>query len=347
MSDLGHLFARRPTGEIFDLEDFTTEALAIAIRHDVSPMRRLLAAVETWQESSGRPGIDPASIVAAEDVHTQVILAPIFGADRATRLRAGRLDLVVGTLTAGGARQVFWFENKVDAAESKDQLDVYLGHRLLSEPPAVVVTLTRTGYLRPDVTSITWDDVAAAVAAEPSPDAWWTDLVAFLREHDAVLPPMPPGPFDPAALVAVFRAVNAKIATLWPEARPTLHWIQVGALERQLTAMLPREHRMWTTGGPLGYGIEPHEGAWRWRITLGTGSRYRRIWVPSDTFLAKARETGFGTGWTMTEHHGAIFERTMPHADAALDAIVAWLLASLDDVARRGMVGPYLAMAST
>ena len=50
MSDLGRLFWRRATPWQEPLENFTTEALAIAISHDFRPMKEALQQVD-WSHS--------------------------------------------------------------------------------------------------------------------------------------------------------------------------------------------------------------------------------------------------------------------------------------------------------
>jgi hypothetical protein len=52
MSDIGRLFLKIGTAQQTPIENFTTEALAIAIDHDDAPMRRAIKAI-VW------PSTDP------------------------------------------------------------------------------------------------------------------------------------------------------------------------------------------------------------------------------------------------------------------------------------------------
>jgi hypothetical protein len=93
--DLQRLFWHSGTAYVSPLEDFSTDALAIAIEHDAEPLLQALRGVSEWKESSGVPSID-FSEVAHVTADTQQYVS-------ADGLLGGRLDLVVKLVTNEGA----------------------------------------------------------------------------------------------------------------------------------------------------------------------------------------------------------------------------------------------------
>ena len=136
MSDLGRLFWRTATQWQEPLENFTTEALAIAISHDLRPMKEALRKVD-WShrgeaDHQGQP-LDVDAIVAI-DATTQKALWTDNGV-------VGYLDLVLCLHVDGEQPREVWIEVKVNAGESDHQLDVYLERATQEPQPARVITL--------------------------------------------------------------------------------------------------------------------------------------------------------------------------------------------------------------
>jgi len=107
VNDLQQLYRRSETKLVSPLEDFTTEALAIAIRHDGAPLLRMLSSVTDWRLGSGAPSIELSTVreVSAETQHYLYHEG----------LQGGRLDLVVELTATEGLKQSLWIEVKIDA----------------------------------------------------------------------------------------------------------------------------------------------------------------------------------------------------------------------------------------
>ena len=157
-STLGRLFnyAKAPTSSA--IENFTTEALAGAVRDDPRPFAGLL-------RDAGHL-VDGEGIV---EVLTQVVLPG-----------TGVLDLVART----DRDRELWLEVKVDAGESGTQLDRYLIAAHASGPAAVLLSLGKRP-LRPaqQVPNLTWQALRAVVLSTVRPSPFWRDLIQFMAER--------------------------------------------------------------------------------------------------------------------------------------------------------------------
>ena len=123
-SDLGRLYyyARGDGSPQQAKENFTTEALAIAIGDDPSPMLAALRGV-VW----GAEGSPVAPEVDGIDAHTQVYVPPDHGYQHSF------LDLVLDLTASRATVATVWVEVKIDAPESGKQLEKYECHRLRRE----------------------------------------------------------------------------------------------------------------------------------------------------------------------------------------------------------------------
>src|SRR5688572_7468602 len=124
MSDLGRLF-RLSLAAPKPLENFTTEALAIAIGHDDRPIRLALRAVErTCEEEDGRPALAPFDFASADfgsvTAKTQTTLLP------GPEVTRGYLDLVLHCIDTQQRQSTIWVEVKVDAGETGVQIANYM-----------------------------------------------------------------------------------------------------------------------------------------------------------------------------------------------------------------------------
>lgn len=139
-------------------ENFTTEALAGAIRHDPEPMLRALRGAEAVGEG--------ATVTA---VHTQVSVAG-----------TGIIDLVLEISTAGRPSTV-WIEVKVDAGESGNQLGRYVAYIAAHRDHEMrLLVLARAAVGGSGVRLMTWQSVRDAARGSKSP--FWKDFTRFLEE---------------------------------------------------------------------------------------------------------------------------------------------------------------------
>lgn len=134
------------------LENFTTEALAAAIRSDPRPILRALAVP------------DGQRVVVSTQRYEK---------------RCGYLDLVLGL----GDREI-WIEVKLWAGESGCQLATYQAVALAAAPARLirVVQIGRTP-LSNTVDFISWQELHRAIAELQDAGAWWHDLRLFLEEN--------------------------------------------------------------------------------------------------------------------------------------------------------------------
>jgi hypothetical protein len=144
-------------------ENFTTGALAGAIRHDPAPFLAVL----------GDAGLLAPSEVVRCQPFTQVAFAG-----------AGTIDLVLQVETLARVFEL-WIEVKVDAPESGDQLRSY--HRYIAthehQLSRVLAVLSKDG-LDTDLplTQLRWRDLARTIARQAAHDTVWADLADYLEE---------------------------------------------------------------------------------------------------------------------------------------------------------------------
>lgn len=193
-SVLSGLFTRIESQDVArdPLEDFTTEALAGAIRRDARPMVVAL----------GQSGSFDTTSVSQQ--HLTVFTQRTYSVPD----DEGRVDLVL-LWSAPGSAVELWIEVKTGSPLSGDrQLQRYArAQRLLSardgvdRPRLVLLSTTdiRSAGDGGDATSdllisahMSWQDIVEAVGAGPDSDSLWRELVLFLKEkgmtQDATFP---------------------------------------------------------------------------------------------------------------------------------------------------------------
>jgi hypothetical protein len=141
------------------IEDFTTEVLAEAIRHDKAPMVRVLREAGLLNGSAEVRAIRP---------ETQVVVE-----------RAGRVDLQLQVEQGTGACEI-WIEVKINSPESGNQLDTY--SRAAAAYQIRLATLSREPLRRDDpaIQALSWQRLWDA--AESSRAPYWKDLRSLLKE---------------------------------------------------------------------------------------------------------------------------------------------------------------------
>jgi hypothetical protein len=209
-STLGRLFTFAKAVDAAALENFTTEALAGAIRADPDPFVAVL-------HELGIAPREPEQLV----VETQV---PIVG-PHGNR----RLDLVI-VFGPSGARQEVWIEVKVNAGESGDQLSAYSAAiAALPEGDRPVLIVLGSRRLRDDVPFVSWQRVRRSIINAPT-SSQWSDLKLYLEEigmADAHSEPVATS--DANALsgavgllgktARIIRPFAETARTIWPESR--------------------------------------------------------------------------------------------------------------------------------
>ncbi len=243
-------------------EDFTTEALAICLRHDPAPFIDALRTEGLLPEA-----VNPTTVVP----YTQLSVPGV-----------GRVDLVVRL--GGAALEECWFEVKVDAPESGDQLARYAAHvsALPAEGRPQLIVLAREPIRGDGPPLLPWGTVHAAARSSATPH--WQDLADWLEElrmvdtHD--------GPISPDELEALPQAVSlyeklchvladacSRLAPRYPE----FAWPRGGAIRSMVEGELSHRGRFMLkvplrVGGEtlLYFGIE------------GRGAPTPEAWVESN-----------------------------------------------------------------
>lgn len=143
------------------LENFTTEALAGAIREDPSPFLNAVARLKKLS-----PFRYPVEV---EEVETQVTVAG-----------GGIVDLVV-TLNSGGERRVLWVEIKAHAGLHGEQLEIYVQAAKSYPASKVEVLMLCKHQLIDTVPTLRWNELLQPIDGGSHPR--WRDLRDFLEGH--------------------------------------------------------------------------------------------------------------------------------------------------------------------
>lgn len=238
------------------VENFTTEALAAAIRIDPTPLMRALKSI----------GVD-IPIVNVE-VDTQVAMGD------------GILDLLVTTLSA---RRVV-VEVKVDAGESGDQLRRYLdwAHSFpADEQPHVVVLGPRQITTIDGVRWLSWQTLWKEIRRSSAAAAHWLELATWLEEcnmaddsYEAI------SPTESGTLDGAHRLLKKAARILTPASKHMndvwqgSNWpTDIKSVTRQIT----RRFRHWPS-----YSIQ-HQAPYRAGLSIGAfdegGQGWLGVWV--------------------------------------------------------------------
>ncbi len=313
-STLSRLFAYAKTSQNDARENFTTEALAAAIRDDPAPMLTVLR-----KAGALRAAVTLVNVFTQKAVPT-----------------AGIVDLA---LVFSDSSEV-WVEVKVDAGESGDQLNNYLAYLARDFPDGKLVTLAKY-RLRGDVDALTWQDLRRAIAGKASP--YWRDFRTYLEEiHMADAYDEPLSNAELTALDSghsLFRKVARILVPVAENARsvaPALAWpsdeddvLRMGGRQFRAHGILGifrrARLRAGVSRGALSDGGEARLGVWVWNNPKATDVR-RQI-------LARADETGLPAAWERDrvgwKGLGA-YRRLTECADPKVAA--AWLIEKLGEL---------------
>lgn len=329
MGNLNRLFVYSKTG-VDAKEDFTTEALAIAIRHDPRP----------FVEAMRAGGLLPDGYLA-DDVtpFTQSVLPAV-----------GRIDLVIQLARAGVVLE-HWVEVKVDAPESGNQLDRYRAH--LATIPAdlrpTLVTLSRRPIRKDGALAwLPWQVVYRAAVATGGPH--WSDFAEWLEEigmastHET---PLTTSEMEAlGAAERLYRKLTFVLADVALEARtayPLLSWpgdpkaVGValrGQFEDKGRFTLP----IGVTPGRMGLFL----GAW-----IDEGATQVGMWVETNPkygpqrrrLLQAADEGGLSTEWERRYEDWRALTTVVDLGNATSQSeVVAWYVARLRELSDSGVL---------
>jgi hypothetical protein len=242
MSTLERLYAYAKSTGAGARENFTTEALAGAVRTNPIPLLRLL------REAALLPPDDITDL----SLDTQVVLPG-----------TGVLDIVL-VAVSGGLRRELWCEVKVNAGESGTQLDAYVGH-IASMQAATRPTLFTLGphALRDDpaIPFLSWHRLRRFIDSNDGPA--WHDFSDYLSEVGMSDDFDQPIAAREAAAMDDFRALHGKVARIVAEVGveaasrwPGLPWPKgEPAIRKRLLDRL-------ASHGQLVIGVQSVKSAW-------------------------------------------------------------------------------------
>ena len=340
-ASLVDLFKYRATSSIEPLENFTSAALAVAIRHDPGPFLQVLKTVADWQPDLAAPvhagslAVDLSELTSVEAA-TQVRLGSRNGVE------LGILDLVLTLYARSGARQEVWIEVKVDARFGENQPQAYMRQR--AESGAFLVTLTKRRESFSGVPALYWDQVHEAASTVPG-RTLWADIREWLTSSGIVPAPLP-GPLGTwSDYVDVFRGVNDELRRLWPDVPGGLH-SSPPALTRMLRFNEERQGRIYLSAQCLSYGVRMGDDGKEWWIAIGDGNSFQRTRVPVDDVITAARR-GKLQGWTLLDgvyrlDRFDVFEKTRLCAGDQPKDAVAWFVSALGEISDSNVINPYI-----
>lgn len=330
-STFGRLFTYARESKADALENFTTEALAAAIREDPGPIVQVLRHM-LLLPSEG----DPIEVVPATQVGVPA---------------AGILDLVLDIRYPASAVEL-WIEVKVVAGESGRQLDNYRKH--LASFPAdgrpTLVTLARVPIRDPLVVPwISWQSIWLAARRASTTSTHWHDLRLFLEEIRMADQFDDPVSAREAASLAdasgLFGKTRRLLAAVTPEANtrwPTFTW-PTG--ERQIQRVMSRQFA--THGRFIIVAGEGYRGYLIIGVTPIEGEAHLGFWVetrdkavePRRRIIAAADAAGLTADWErdMGSWGGLHrFERLVgfpSHAD-----VVRWFITRFEELDAAGIL---------
>jgi hypothetical protein len=315
-SVLGRLFTFANTTEHAALENFTTEALAAAIRADGGPFALALTSI----------GIDKP--LGFHSVLTQVAI------------ERGVLDMVL----EAGARN-FVVEVKVGAGESGDAIDRYLEWSK-KQPIQTDVVLLGPTPLRADVPWLSWQALRDAVRESGTLAPYWRDLVEFLKEigmADDRFEPVRAGVVPSLADAHTLLLKTARILTM-PARRANALWpgSKWAENESQIKQQITNRFRLWPSftiqqqttyraGVSMGATAHADLGIWVWANPKRFSERAQIRKAAESAGLTNA------TGWVHDLAAWELVAAYKPLTDfETQDAASGWLVDRLEDLKRAG-----------
>jgi hypothetical protein len=343
---LGRLYTYSKDTAFDALENFTTEALAIAIESDPRPVLEALC-----RQFPAR----------ASDLHLQT------ASDCRPRTQValpggGWLDLVLEILDeAHRVSGEVWIEVKVDAPESGLQLDYYQSCANKHVPTAWLLTLARSA-VRTTIPNLTWSQLYQSARHGPiGLKDWiehrnWRDLRTFLEEQNVTNDALGPisdrdaASLEPAhdlilKVTALCVAVHKKFPEVFPAPTATkLHWTNEGQLLNNIGAYFRTSGEMVAQSGPLFYGLVARDGTAHWKVAVDARNATRDRVELARSLAQKAGAT-FGEDWDRPQSGSVILiaqkrATTLGTHEASLE----WFEGRLHELAASGVVETVLSI---
>jgi hypothetical protein len=342
-SDFGRLFRKSAFGPQGPIENYVSEALAIAIEHDDRPMRRALASV-SWPDAS--LVFDPEQVTGIKP-RTQVFLPTSKSArnQEADGPGLGYLDLVLQVTLKGGATRTAWVEVKAETGEHGEQLDDYAAHASQISPTPCIFTLSKYDirqikHLTKGIGWLKWRSVARAIEESGSNvDSRWDDLLTFLGEEGIAWRSLPPDPTVPDAHIEVLIEVNAQIRNRWSQAG--IVWAP-GALRTAALKEFSNSGRLVVTAGPLTYGLVPAKESWLWAIAVGCDN-YQGVRLNHVEIRRQADSAGLPDRWERSTVRSAVLSLQVSLREYTdREDAVGWFAAALDELDAHTAMKPFL-----
>ena len=325
-SALSRLFHYSRDNSTVQLENFVTEALAIAVRSAHGPLLTAL------QHALGNRLTLPGGDVLVE---TQVYLAGAF------------LDMTLAYTDEHGQSVEVWIEVKVGADESGGQLKAYAGHASAAgrkwRPHLVVLSkspLTNAGDA--GFAWLPWAKLFTVAREHEQQTEKWMDLLAFLEEqYVANHAELPITDAEAASLAnahhlftkvaSVLAKVNRVVGTIWT-VYPSMEWTHDGQLLNGIGNQFRSTGKMMAQHGPLLVGIELVGANAHWTIAVRPDMVGKKV-VANLAHLALSpewhREPGAGV---------PLAKRTRTTACPNHEDAIAWFKTGLAELAAAGVV---------
>ena len=342
-SRLGRLYTYSKDTAFDAQENFTTEALAVAVQDDPAPMIESLCGVDATRAAA-------LGLRTAADCRpsTQVALPG-----------GGRLDLVL-EIVDGRDRVIgeVWIEVKISAPESGPDQHTYYQRRADQRDHPVWLLTLAPAPLRTTIQNLTWNELYRAARHRDAEHPSWRDLRAFLEEQNVANDALGPisdreaASLEPAhdLLLKVSElviSVHRKLPNLFSEpVASKLGWKAEGALLNFIGGFAFRttgELTGW--GGPLRYGLMAQDGTAYWMVEVhperASSSTLERGRMMAD-------QAGFGPEWDRPASGPSILvARKRATALETHDAALAWFESRLREVAASGVVETLLGLSRT
>ena len=343
-SDFGRLFRKQSYGVQDPIENYTSEALAIAIEHDDGPMQVALERIH-WPRT--RP-FEPDNVLRIRP-KTQHFLPAADVVDDGTirTVRQGYLDLVLVLELAHGTSATAWVEVKIDTGEHGGQLDVYADHAHRDPSRPCIFTLSKYEVRSVDhhpkhvqIGWLSWKDLVAAIEQMPGADRRWADLLSFLEEEGIAWRALPIDKVDTAVHLKVLTDVNRLLKDRWPHSE--MNFSGTAPLRKHVFNKFKDSGRLVATGGPLTYGLVPRNGEWFWSISVGV-ENFQRVPLDGAAIVHRADEAGLSPQWQRSRLTNAAVAKEVPLCDcASREDAEAWFAAALDELRATGILRPFI-----
>lgn len=326
-STLMRLFRFAKAGKNEAKENFTTEALAAAIRAAPDPF--LLAFAPVLRMSAPLLAVD-----------TQV---PVAG--------FGIVDLVV-QFGDPRAPSSLWVEVKVDAGESGDQLSRYAEYiRSLPEEGRPRLAVLGPARLRDDLPWVSWQGVRRAVTETKTQIPCWLDLKVYLEEiHMADDYSDPVNTSEASALgpahallgkaARILAQFSVRALTSWPSS----HWPTDEAAVRKRLGSSFRQWGTLSVDAQVHFRVGVGAGVYHDKDTgeagLGVWVYTRPNWVADRERVSRQANTGgLGQHWVPCPGEWEFLGTYKPLREfGAPDAAATWLHDRLLDLERAGVL---------